>query len=252
MLDIKYLLANVEAVKQNCRNRNVSTDILNAVDVVVELEQNRKSLLQEVEEIRRLQNANAQATGKEKDPESCQGFIAEGKHLKASIGTKETELKNLDVQLKTELSRIPNLTIPTLPSVAGGGEPGAARSARPGFSTSRPGTMLRSARLLDLIDFESGAEVSGHGFYFLKNDAVLLELALQQFAIQTLVKKGFIPIVTPDLARNQILEGIGFTPRGTETQIYSVEDSDLSLIGTSEITLGGCTPTRSLMRRCFL
>ena len=58
-----------------------------------------------------------------------------------------------------------------------------------------------------------------------------------RFTLRTLAAKGFSPIVTPDLARNQILEGIGFTPRGTETQIYSVEDSDLSLIGTAEITL---------------
>ena len=64
-------------------------------------------------------------------------------------------------------------------------------------------------------------------------------MALQQFAITKLVRAGFIPVVTPDLARNAVLEGIGFTPRGTETQIYSVENTDLSLIGTAEITLGG-------------
>ena len=92
---------------------------------------------------------------------------------------------------------------------------------------------------LDLIDFETGGKVAGTGFYFLKNDAVLLDLALQQFAIRKLVEAGFTPIITPDLARNQILEGIGFTPRGVETQVYSVEDTDLSLVGTAEITLGG-------------
>ena len=62
---------------------------------------------------------------------------------------------------------------------------------------------------------------------------------MQQFALQKLIDAGFTPIVTPDLARNSILEGIGFTPRGEETQVYSIEDSDLSLIGTAEITLGG-------------
>ena len=68
---------------------------------------------------------------------------------------------------------------------------------------------------------------------------MLLELALQQFAVRTLIDAGFTPIITPDLARNSILEGIGFTPRGVETQVYSVEESDLSLVGTAEITLGG-------------
>ena len=94
-------------------------------------------------------------------------------------------------------------------------------------------------KALDLIDFEAGAKVSGHGFYFLKNDAVLLDLALQQFAMRSWSQAGFTPIITPDLARVSILEGIGFTPRGAETQVYSVENSDLCLIGTAEITLGG-------------
>ena len=92
---------------------------------------------------------------------------------------------------------------------------------------------------LDLIDFEAGAKTTGHGFYFLKNDAVMLELALQQFVLQMLAKEGFTPTTTPDLARNEILEGIGFNPRGSETQIYSIENTDLCLVATAEITLGG-------------
>jgi seryl-tRNA synthetase len=92
---------------------------------------------------------------------------------------------------------------------------------------------------LRLFDFDGGAKVAGHGFYYLKNDAVLLELALQQYAMNLLVGEGFAPYITPDLARNEILQGIGFIPRGPETQIYSVADSDLSLIATAEITLGG-------------
>ena len=91
----------------------------------------------------------------------------------------------------------------------------------------------------DMIDFEAGAKTTGAGFYFLKNDAVLLELALQQFVISKLVGEGFVPTTTPDLARQEILEGIGFNPRGNETQIYSIENTDLCLVATAEITLGG-------------
>ena len=91
----------------------------------------------------------------------------------------------------------------------------------------------------DWIDFDGGARTTGAGFYFLKGDLVLLDLALQQFAVTELVKRGFTPTVTPDLARDSVLEGIGFNPRGPETQIYSIEETDLSLIGTAEITLGG-------------
>ncbi|MCH8313487.1 MAG: hypothetical protein IID17_10935, partial [Nitrospinae bacterium] len=91
----------------------------------------------------------------------------------------------------------------------------------------------------DLIDFEAGARVAGHGFYFLKNEAVLLELALVQFAVTKLRAAGYTLCTTPDLARDDVLEGIGFIPRGSETQIYSIENDNLSLVATAEITLGG-------------
>jgi seryl-tRNA synthetase len=99
---------------------------------------------------------------------------------------------------------------------------------------------------LDLIDFEAGARVAGHGFYFLKNEAVQLELALQHYALDMLMAAGFTPMITPDLARNEVLEGTGYIPRGPETQIYSIEHSDLSLIATAEITLGGWLADQTL------
>src|SRR5262249_7924758 len=81
--------------------------------------------------------------------------------------------------------------------------------------------------------------VAGQNFYFRKNEAALMEVALVQYAMSTLVKHGYTPIITPDVARAEVLEGIGFIPRGPETQIYSIENSDLCLIATAEITLGG-------------
>jgi seryl-tRNA synthetase len=92
---------------------------------------------------------------------------------------------------------------------------------------------------LDLIDFKRAAKVSGSKFYYLKNEGALLELALIRFALDKLIAKGFIPFITPDLAKDEVLEGIGFSPAGPETQVYSVGNSDLSLIGTAEITMGG-------------
>src|SRR5262249_34527856 len=90
-----------------------------------------------------------------------------------------------------------------------------------------------------LVDFEAGAEVAGQKFYFLKNEGALLELALVNYAMGTLIREGYTPVITPDVARVDVLEGIGFIPRGPETQIYSLENTDLCLIATAEITLGG-------------
>jgi seryl-tRNA synthetase len=240
MLDLKYVLANVDAVRQNCVHRNVPEDVLDDFDRVIELESQRKAVLLEVEAIRRKQNEIAQATGKERDPERRNELIAEGKRLKDEVAGSEETLKRLEDEIKARISRIPNLTHPDSP--VGGDEAGNRELRRVG--TPRAFAFpardhVEIGKALDLIDFEAGAKVSGHGFYFLKNDAVRLDLALQQYALNTLIARGFTPIVTPDLARNSILEGIGFSPRGPETQVYSVEDSDLSLIGTAEITLGG-------------
>jgi seryl-tRNA synthetase len=81
--------------------------------------------------------------------------------------------------------------------------------------------------------------VAGQKFYYLKHEAVLLDLALQHFALGVAARHGFILHTTPDLARDEILRGLGFQPRGESTQVYSVADSDLCLVGTAEITLGG-------------
>jgi seryl-tRNA synthetase len=240
MLDLKYVLANVEAVKQNCRDRNVPADVVDEVDRLVDLEGRRKEMLQAVEEVRRRQNEVAQATGKEKDPARRGELVAEGKRLKAEAGAGEEQLRHLEAEVKARLGRIPNLTHPDAPVGASEDQSRELRKVgTPRTFDFPPRDHVALGKALDLIDFEAGGKVTGHGFYFLKNDAVLLELALQQFALRTLVAQGFRPIVTPDLARNAILEGIGFTPRGPETQIYSIEETDLSLIGTAEITLGG-------------
>lgn len=240
MLDLKYVVSNSEAVKENCRNRNVAQEILDDLDRVVEIDAKRKALLQTVEETRRRQNEAAQHVSKTKDPEERNTWIEQGRTLRQAIADKEDELKTLESELKVRLARVPNLTHPDAP--IGQAEEDSVELRKVGTPRTfdfAPRDHVELGKALDLIDFESGAKVAGHGFYFLKNDAVLLDLALQQFAVRKLVGKGFTPIITPDLARNHVLEGIGFTPRGAETQIYSVEDSDLSLIGTAEITLGG-------------
>jgi seryl-tRNA synthetase len=240
MLDLKYVVANAEAVKQNCRNRNVATDVIEDVDRAVALEAEHRSLLQAVEEIRRRQNEVAQATARQREPAQRSALIEEGKRLKSDVAAQEERLRRLESELTRRLSRIPNLTHPDAPV---GLKEEDSREVRkvgtPRTFDFTPRDHVELGRDLGLIDFETAGKVTGNGFYFLKNDAVLLDLALQQFALRKLIAERFVPIVTPDLARNNILEGIGFTPRGVETQVYSIEETDLSLIGTAEITLGG-------------
>ena len=240
MLDLRFVLANADAVRENCRNRNMPEDVLEDLEKALLLEARRKALVQEVENVRRRQNEVAQATGKEKDAARRAELVAEGKRLKSDVADNEEQLKALEAEIKSRLGRVPNMTLPDAP--VGRTEDDSRELRRVGTPRTfdfAPKDHVEIGKALDIIDFESGSKVAGHGFYFLKNDGVLLDLALQQFALKTLVARGFRPIVTPDLARNGILEGIGYNPRGPETQVYSVENSDLCLIGTAEVTLGG-------------
>ena len=98
---------------------------------------------------------------------------------------------------------------------------------------------VRLGEELELFDFDRGTKVSGPKFYYLKNEAVFLEQALIQYALNTLRRHGFEIFITPDVAREEVLRGIGFNPRGNESNVYSIEDEGTCLVATAEITLGG-------------
>ena len=174
MLDVKFVVANPEAVKENCRNRNTPADVLEDVDRAVALEGERRELLQSVEEIRRRQNEVAQATGKERDPQKRSALIEEGKALKSQVADEEEKLRRLEGELNLRLRRIPNLTHPDAP--VGRTEDDSReirKSGTPRTFDFKPKDHVELGKELDLIDFETAGKVSGSGFYFLKNDAVL-------------------------------------------------------------------------------
>ncbi|MCS6976033.1 MAG: serine--tRNA ligase [Gemmatales bacterium] len=236
MLDPQFIADNVELVKQNCLNRNVKAD----VDRAVSLHNERKHLVRELQTLQERQNQHQKSVGREKDPEKKKLLIEEGRKLRDQAADLETRLRQVESDLRAVLYTIPNLTHPDAPI----GREAADNKVIRIFGTPRrfdfkPKDHIALAESLDLVDFEAGARVAGQKFYFLKNDGALLELALVQYAMRHLIAEGFTPIITPDLARQEVLEGIGFIPRGPETQIYSIENSDLCLIATAEITLGG-------------
>jgi seryl-tRNA synthetase len=237
MLDRKFILDNLELVKKNCENRGVKAE----VDRFVALEEQRKKLQAEVEELNRQANQVSKSIGHAKDPAEREARKEEGKKLRERTQAAQAQVDALGVEVDQLQRRIPNLSHPAAPigvDDKSNLEVFRGKTPLPEFDF-QPLDHVELMKRLDMVDFEAGAQVAGHGFYFLKNDAVLLELALQQYAVHTLLKEGFTPITTPDLARNEVLEGIGFIPRGPETQIYSIENSDMSLVATAEITLGG-------------
>jgi seryl-tRNA synthetase len=236
MLDLKYVRENAEAVAENCKNRGVVADVA----LVVGLADQRSELMQELNELRQRQNQLAKAVGGERDPERRENLIADSRATKGLIPEKEAELSAVEGRLEEEMLKIPNMTHPDVPIGKDDTENVEIRRAGeiPDFGFE-PKDHVELGELLGIVDFEAGTKVAGSKFYFLRGDAVLLELGLVRYALDVLMQRGYEPTITPDLARDEALVGTGFIPRGPETQIYSIEGSDLSLIATAEITLAG-------------
>lgn len=244
MLDRKFIVENAELVTKNCLDRGVSVD----VHRFVQLEETRRLLQIEVEELNRKANEVSKSIGKAKDPAEREARKEEGRQLREKVQARQVELEKLIADVDVLQRQIPNLSHPAAPigvDDKANLEIFRGKTPLPKFDF-KPLDHVELAEKLDLIDFEAGASVTGHGFYFLKNEAVLLELALQRYAVETLMGEGFTPVATPDLARNDVLAGIGYIPRGPETQIYSIENSDLSMVATAEITLGGMLAGQTL------
>src|SRR5580692_9265475 len=236
MLDLQFICENQALVEENCRNRAVTVDLPRLVD----LARQRSHLIVEGDKHRHEQKEIAAQIPKVSDKEKRQTLIDRGKQLKQLVAENETTLKTLEVQLRELEMQVPNLTHPDAPVGAGDQGSRTVRTwgEKPTFDF-QPRDHVELMERLDLVDLEAGARVAGHGFYFLKNEAVLLELGLVQLALEKLRTTGFTLFTTPDLARDDVLRGIGFLPRGPEAQIYSIEKTDLSLVATAEITLGG-------------
>lgn len=228
MLDIKFIRNNLTTVRQSISDRRMNVDI----DELLSLDEKRRALIVKIEEGRAVRNKKS--AGKPSPEE-----IEKMRNLGNEIAGMEKELKDVEYYYLELMRKVPNMIHPETPR---GGEENfkilETYGKVPQFDF--PAKDHESIMLdLDLVDFERGAKVAASKYYFAKNDLVRLNQALLNYGIDVVTKHGFTLMETPDVARDSILSGIGFSPRGPETQVYSIENSDLSLIGTAEITLGG-------------
>ena len=236
MIDLKELKQRRDEIHNNIVARNMQVNI----DNVIKLQDKRASLIQKNDDLRMHRNDNAKKMKGKLSSEERVPLIQEGKRLKEVIAEVEKELIAVEAEYYTSASQIPNYAHPAAP---------VGKEDKDNLELKRSGSVPQfdfSAKdhvvlgtELDLIDFETAAKVSGTKFYYLKNDAVILDLALQRYAMDTLRNHDFTLTITPDIAKEAVVEGIGFNPRGAESNIYTIENTGTCLVGTAEITLGG-------------
>ena len=243
MLDIRFIKENLAQVKKNIADRNMVAD----ADLVVELYDRKNALQQQLDQLRQKRNENAAKMKGKLEQEVRQVLIAEGKELKEQIAVLEKDFEEQEAAYRKAMMDIPNMAHPDAPigkedkenlEVARWGEV-------PQFGFE-PKDHVELTEALDMVDFETATRVSGTKFYYLKNEAVILELALTRYVMDILMKEGFTPFITPDVAKEEVAAGIGFNPRGDESNIYTVEGTGTCLVGTAEITLGGYLAGKTL------
>ena len=231
MLDINFIRNNKELVEHSIKEKMYKNVNL---DEILALDDQRKTLLQQVEALRKERNDN---TAKMKNGKPSDELIAKGKEIKEKLSTLEADLSNFEKELNLKLKTVPNVIFDDVPL---GDESASVEVKKWGECKTTGVDHLDYAVSRDWVDFERGAKVAGAKFYYVKGGLALLENALIQFGIKKIVEHGFTLMDVPDLVNSRVLEGTGFAPRSSEqSDEYYIEGEDLALIATAEMPITG-------------
>ncbi len=232
MLDLKAIREDPERFRAGLARRGVA-DLL---EKVIALDGERRGLTVRVDELRAEQNRASKAIGAAEGDDRAR-LIEEVRNVSEDLSGLEPQLQAVSDELEALMADVPNLPDASAPDgftdddnveLKVVGEP-------PSFGFPHR-DHVELGELLGVIDIERAARASGSRFAYLLGPIVLVQWSLVRFALDTLIGKGFTPVIPPVLVREEALYGTGFLPSGAE-QIYATRDDDLFLVGTSEVSL---------------
>jgi seryl-tRNA synthetase len=230
MLDIKFIRDNKDIVQSAAHKKRIKFD----VHELLKVDDERLRALADFETLRAEQNQISNRISVEKDATVRMQMIEEMKLLKEEVKSKEDALREVMKTWQTLMVSVPNVPDITVPE----GESDADNQEvkvwgeKPNFDF-QPKDHMSLMENLDMADFERGTKVAGFRGYFLKNEGALLEMALWQFFMESLVLKGFTPMIAPSMVNKETLYGTGYLPQGEE-DLYKNQD-DKYLAGTGEV-----------------
>lgn len=231
MLDIKFIRENPDLIKEGARKKHINFD----VDALLSVEEKRKEALTTFETLRAQQNELSDAVAKA-NPEERAGLIEALKPIKEKVQAAEDVVREVTKEWQTLMLEVPNVPDISVPEGASDEENVEHHvvGEKPSFSFT-PKDHIELMESLDMVDFDRGTKVAGFRGYFLKNDGMLLQMALWQYFLNALVKKGYSPLSVPSLVTRQTLFGTGYLPQGEE-DLYKTQD-DTYLAGTGEVAM---------------
>lgn len=233
MLDIQFIRENKEKIVEAIQNKQSTLDL----ELLLGKDVERRALLSEIEELKSLKNDINDLIHQAKTEEERAEIIAKGKEIKLKLDEKEPFYENIEYEYLAMMAQVPNITSPDTP--IGSSDEDNIEVARfgvlPEFSFT-PRTHIELGKMLDILDLERGAKVSGYRGYYLKNEGVSLVMGLMMYAMQKLLSKGYTPMIPPTLVKNFPLFGSGYFKGmeydGSIDEVYQVATSDKDADGT--------------------
>jgi seryl-tRNA synthetase len=233
MVDINDIRKRKEEYKKTAQNKNIQVDI----DRLLMLDEQRKELLKKQDDLNAERNKVSKSIKTLKGDEKQQA-IQKGKDLKEEIEKIKPSLEKVLNEYNKLMLLVPGIPLPTVPV----GESDAdnvevEKWGEPRLMTKEMKAHYELGEELDLIDFTQAADhVSGSRFYYLKNEAAMLQQAVIQYVIDRMTKKGYTFFIPPTLVKYEPMMGTGYLPLGEE-QAYFIEKDNIYLTGTSEVPL---------------
>jgi seryl-tRNA synthetase len=235
MLDIRLIRDDPERVKQAMRDL-FDQDALSRIDLLQELDERRRALLQDVEEMRAEKNRVSKIIGQTRDPQERETKINQMKSLNARLVKKEIELSEVDTTLGEEIMWIPNLPAAGVPVGPDAEHNVVEREhGEPPTFDFEPLPHWEIGPLLDIIDFERGARLSGSRFYVLKGAGARLQRALITWMLDVhTLEHGYTEIYPPFMVRGACMVGTGNLPK-FEENLYHDHEEDFWWVPTAEV-----------------
>src|SRR5713226_4658789 len=230
MLDLAFIRNHPDIVKEAARVKNNPVDI----DYLLEVDQRVLELQRQVEDARAEQNRISKRIR-----EVANDKVQRDALLAEQIKALEPRLHELEEVRQELLYLVPNIPDPSAPIGKDESDNVPIRywGEQPTFDFE-PLDHYALMQKLDVVDIERAVKIAGARSYALKGDAARLELALMNFAMDRIARKGFTPLIVPAMAREFGFIGSGQFPKGRD-QVYAIEDEDTFLVGTAEVSITG-------------
>jgi seryl-tRNA synthetase len=225
MIDVKLIRENPDGAKQALKKRNRDGQL---VDDFLSLDERWRLLTKNTDGLRAQQNIL-----------SRERKVAEAKTVKLQIKSLAEELSDVEQKRKELLGLFPNIPADDVPVGRDQSENVLLREVggKPMFGFP-PKDYLTIGESMDIIDVKNAAQVAGSRFGYLKGLGAILELALVNFAVDKLVKKGFIFVIPPAMIRPEVFAGMGRLAAEQKEERYYLPKDDLYLIGSAEHSIG--------------